>query len=75
MDGILGRIGAVINGPTPNLSSHLINYDGRSLTHTDSKGRRSLTSHTLEDGPNEEWKRKMEALLNMSTCPFFCRAG
>ena len=30
MDGILGRIDVVINGPTPDLSSHLINYDGRS---------------------------------------------
>ena len=47
MDGILGRIDAVINGPTPNLSSHLINYDGRSiarshrlsaLPYSDSKG-------------------------------------
>ena len=27
MDGILGRIDVVINGPTPDLSSHLINYD------------------------------------------------
>ena len=32
MDGILGRIDVVINGPTPDLSSHLINYDGRSLS-------------------------------------------
>ena len=34
MDGILGRIDAVINGPTPNLSSHLINYDGRSIARS-----------------------------------------
>ena len=43
MDGILGRIDAVINGPTPNLSSHLINYDGRRRRSLPSQSR----SHRL----------------------------
>ena len=50
MDGILGRIDAVINGPTPNLSSHLINYDGRSHSRE-----RSLTHTGLALGLGGRW--------------------
>ena len=60
MDGILGRIDVVINGPTPDLSSHLINYDGRSLSAGLAVGRERETDvwplallisrHSLERG-------------------------
>ena len=60
MDGILGRIDVVINGPTPDLSSHLINYDGRSLSRlSGGEGEREtdvwpfallISRHSLERG-------------------------